>query len=70
LGCSDKLTAESLAFVDLEVSRQRDTSNGWRSPFAILIDQLGAEVSPENVAILEQMMGVDPPPQERLEFLG
>jgi len=40
---------------------------GRRLPSLILTWLPDAEVSPENVAILDQMMGL---PQERLEFLG
>jgi hypothetical protein len=63
----DKLTAEERAFVGVLARSEKRATDGWVSPITNLIDQLGAQVSPENVAILEQMMGV---PQDRLEFLG
>jgi len=58
------------AFVGVEVSRRHDTSDGWVSPITNLIGELGAQVSPGDVAVLERMMGVEAPSHERLEFLG
>ena len=43
---------------------------GRRLPSLTLTGLPGDEVSPENVAVLEQMMGVGTSTQERLEFLG
>lgn len=66
----DKLTAEDRAFVGVEVSSHRATPNGWRSPIASLIAELGAGVSSADVKVLERLAGMDDPRQERLEFLG
>jgi predicted ATPase with chaperone activity len=39
-------------------------------PWLTLTGLPSARVSPEDVAILERMMGVEAPNQERLQFLG
>ena len=50
------------------VSRRRDTSDGWRQPndlAAVFPDQL----SPEDSAMLRELMDVGDPGRERLRFL-
>lgn len=63
-----KLTDGEREFVGVLVTSEKVT-NGWVSPIADLIDELGG-MSPQDVHILERLAGMDAPPQERLEFLG
>jgi hypothetical protein len=52
------------------VDRRRRGARRSRTPVAHPDRLSGIHVSLDDVAVLEQVMGVDPPPQERLEFFG
>ena len=54
----------------MRVSPQGDKPDGWHSPLAKVIAQLGADLSPAEITMLERLAGMDNSGQERMRFLG
>jgi hypothetical protein len=66
-----KLSDEERVFVGVETNEHGGGNrDGWHSPLANVIAQLGAQLSPAEITMLERLAGMDNPGQERLGFLG